>query len=174
MNENRPSWIEYFLFLLIATGLIVVIAFLLAGLAKGQPDFPVKYMNPAAPFPLVYAIYKSPCEKHRGYKIILTDDGLIMARCVDCGHIISKLEIERLLNAGQQISVKCKDPFSGVFWFGVNLLPPRIRYSMFFHTEFLVYLLRVCTVPAWVPVRSIHYWLRFWVQCTNGDRKSIH
>ncbi len=35
MNENRPSWIEYFLFLLIATGLIVVIAFLLAGLAKG-------------------------------------------------------------------------------------------------------------------------------------------
>ncbi len=33
MNENRPSWVEYFLFLLLATGLIVGIAFLLLGLA---------------------------------------------------------------------------------------------------------------------------------------------
>ncbi len=34
MNDNRPSWVEYFLFLLIATGLIIGIAFLLLGMAQ--------------------------------------------------------------------------------------------------------------------------------------------
>ena len=57
-------------------------------------------VTPAAPYLLAYTIYKSPCDKHKGYKVILTDEGLIMARCVDCGHLLTKQEVERVLNGG--------------------------------------------------------------------------
>ena len=48
--------------------------------------------------PRTYTIYKSACEKHGGYKLIMTDEGLIMARCVDCGHLLTKQEVEKVLN----------------------------------------------------------------------------
>lgn len=60
----------------------------------------VNNVTPAAPYLVAYTIYKSPCDKHRGYRLILTDEGLIMARCTDCGHLLTKTEVERVLNGG--------------------------------------------------------------------------
>jgi len=48
--------------------------------------------------PQTYTIYKSACERHKGYKLIMTEEGLIMARCVDCGHLLTKQEVEGVLN----------------------------------------------------------------------------